>query len=108
MTAVLLVHGGLWEDMDAARFWRATGIEAGLRRPADHRRPARRAEPRCVADRELAALVMPAAVLPSALPNPAHQRRTASALPRLIPRMRELPGCPEPPAPPSPSTGTSS
>jgi pimeloyl-ACP methyl ester carboxylesterase len=28
---VLLVHGGLWEDMPAARFWDAPGIVAGLR-----------------------------------------------------------------------------
>ena len=30
MTTLLLVHGGLWEDMDAARFWDATGIVTGL------------------------------------------------------------------------------
>jgi pimeloyl-ACP methyl ester carboxylesterase len=31
MTADLfLVHGGLWETMDAARFWRTPGILAGL------------------------------------------------------------------------------
>jgi len=28
--SVLLVHGGLWDDMDAERFWRTTGIVAGL------------------------------------------------------------------------------
>ncbi|MET0426239.1 MAG: alpha/beta hydrolase [Actinoplanes sp.] len=28
---VLLVHGGLWEDMDAERFWHRPGITAGLR-----------------------------------------------------------------------------
>ncbi|HWD78833.1 MAG TPA: alpha/beta hydrolase [Kribbella sp.] len=31
MTAqLLLVHGGLWDDMDAAAFWGTTGIVAGL------------------------------------------------------------------------------
>jgi pimeloyl-ACP methyl ester carboxylesterase len=28
---VVLVHGGLWEDMDAERFWVRPGIVAGLR-----------------------------------------------------------------------------
>jgi pimeloyl-ACP methyl ester carboxylesterase len=28
---VLLIHGGLWEDMDAERFWVRPGIVAGLR-----------------------------------------------------------------------------
>ncbi|MFG1818306.1 alpha/beta fold hydrolase [Kribbella sp. NPDC049174] len=27
---VVLVHGGLWDAMDAERFWRTTGIAAGL------------------------------------------------------------------------------
>ncbi len=32
-SAVLLIHGGLWEDgMDADRFWAAPGISAGLER----------------------------------------------------------------------------
>jgi pimeloyl-ACP methyl ester carboxylesterase len=30
MTTLLLVHGGLWDDMDAERFWRKPGIVAGL------------------------------------------------------------------------------
>ena len=30
MPTLLLVHGGLWEDMDAERFWRRPGIVAGL------------------------------------------------------------------------------
>jgi pimeloyl-ACP methyl ester carboxylesterase len=30
MTTLLLVHGGLWEDMDAERFWHRPGIVAGL------------------------------------------------------------------------------
>ncbi len=29
---VLLIHGGLWEDMDADRFWTRPGITAGIRR----------------------------------------------------------------------------
>lgn len=28
---MLLIHGGLWEDMDAERFWHRPGIVAGLR-----------------------------------------------------------------------------
>jgi pimeloyl-ACP methyl ester carboxylesterase len=32
LTTVLLVHGGLWEDMDAERFWHRPGIVAGLQR----------------------------------------------------------------------------
>ncbi len=185
MPPVFLVHGGLWEDMDAARFGRATGIETGLRHrglrvlapdrlprapdwqaEADHLAaalpagpaavvaasngcsaavrlaltlpaqvallvlawPATAGDPACDAsvrhrlarqgataetidallagrtlrgmtDPEIATLGMPAAVLPSAPANPAHQRRTADALLRLIPRVRELPGCPEPPSP---------
>lgn len=32
MATLLLIHGGLWEDMDAARFWGDPGIIAGLNR----------------------------------------------------------------------------
>jgi len=32
MVTVALIHGGLWEDMDASRFWRRPGIIAGLER----------------------------------------------------------------------------
>jgi pimeloyl-ACP methyl ester carboxylesterase len=32
LTTVLLIHGGLWEDMDARRFWHQPGIVAGLTR----------------------------------------------------------------------------
>ncbi|MGW7537049.1 alpha/beta fold hydrolase [Amycolatopsis sp. NPDC054798] len=33
MTSTLfLVHGGLWDDMDASRFWTLPGITGGLRR----------------------------------------------------------------------------
>lgn len=32
MATVVLIHGGLWEDMDASRFWRRPGIVAGLER----------------------------------------------------------------------------
>jgi hypothetical protein len=32
MTTLLLVHGGLWEDMNAGRFWHTTGIVTGLAR----------------------------------------------------------------------------
>lgn len=31
MTTLLLIHGGIWEDIDAERFWRKPGIIAGLR-----------------------------------------------------------------------------
>lgn len=47
MSALLLIHGGIWDDMDAERFWRKPGIVAGLRRhgievlsPERHRRAA--------------------------------------------------------------------
>jgi len=30
MATLLLIHGGLWEDMDADRFWRRPGVVAGL------------------------------------------------------------------------------
>ena len=30
MTTVLLIHGGLWEETDADRFWRRPGIVSGL------------------------------------------------------------------------------
>lgn len=30
--AVLLIHGGLWDDMDADRFWTLPGVTGGLRR----------------------------------------------------------------------------
>lgn len=32
MTTLLLIHGGLWEDMDTERFWRLPGITGGLER----------------------------------------------------------------------------
>ncbi len=32
MTTLVLAHGGLWEDMDARRFWHEPGIVPGLRR----------------------------------------------------------------------------
>ena len=32
MSPLFLIHGGLWEDMDAERFWRKPGIVAGLDR----------------------------------------------------------------------------
>lgn len=32
MTTLLLIHGGLWDDMDAGRFWGNAGIIAGLKR----------------------------------------------------------------------------
>jgi hypothetical protein len=36
VTTVLLIHGGLWEDMNAERFWREPGIVAGLQRHDIH------------------------------------------------------------------------
>lgn len=30
MAPVLLIHGGLWEEIDADRFWRRPGVVAGL------------------------------------------------------------------------------
>ena len=184
MATLLLIHGGLWDDMDAGRFWDAPGIIAGLRRhgleviapdrlrqapawtaeaahlvpapagppvtvlagsngcsaaarlavdfpglvarlllawpatagdPAvdtrDRTRLAGRGAPskaisallagetlRGLTDAELASLTIPVGVLPSVPANPFHQRRTADALLRLLPRAEELPGCPEPPS----------
>jgi len=54
---------------------------------------------RGLTDTELAALNMPAAVLPSDPPNPFHQQHTANTLLRLLPQAEELPGSPEPPRP---------
>jgi pimeloyl-ACP methyl ester carboxylesterase len=181
---VLLVHGGLYEGMDARRFWEVPGITGGLRdaglsvlaldrlpRPTswaedaahlaalmpgpmavvagsngcstalrlalDHparvtrlvlcwpatcgdpavdersrRSLAARAVPpaaidallggatiRGVADGELAALRIPAAVVPSRPENPYHQRRTAEALCALIPGAVLGDGFPEAPHP---------
>lgn len=36
MTTVLLIHGGLWDDMNAERFWHQPGIVAGLQRHRVH------------------------------------------------------------------------
>jgi pimeloyl-ACP methyl ester carboxylesterase len=36
MTTVLLIHGGLWDDMNAGRFWHEPGIVAGLQRHGIH------------------------------------------------------------------------
>ncbi|MEC3979028.1 alpha/beta fold hydrolase [Amycolatopsis sp. H20-H5] len=50
-------------------------------------------------DRQLSTLRMEVGVLPSIPDNPAHQRRTVDALLRVLPRVQELPGCPESPRP---------
>lgn len=191
MATLLLIHGGLWDNTDAGRFWGAPGIIAGLRRhgleviapdrlrqapawtaeaahlaPATALAPVTAASPvtvlagsngcsaaarlavdftglvaglllawpatagdpavdtrdrtrlagrgappqaigallagetlRGLTDAELASLTIPVGVLPSVPANPFHQRRTADALLRLLPRAKELPGCPEPPSP---------
>jgi predicted alpha/beta hydrolase family esterase len=189
VTTLLLIHGGLWDNMDAERFWYQPGVVAGLRqhgfemlapdrphRPptwsaeADHLSsvlpgqpttllagsngcsvairlavacpqriarlllawPATAGDPaidartrhrlteqgaspqiidallsgetlRGVTDDELSNLSVPVGVLPSAPDNPVHQRRTVDALLRVLPRARELPGCPEPPHPEFPA-----
>lgn len=36
MTTVLLIHGGLWEEMNADRFWHQPGIVSGLQRHGVH------------------------------------------------------------------------
>ena len=36
MTTVLLIHGGLWEEMNAERFWHRPGIVAGLQHHGVH------------------------------------------------------------------------
>jgi pimeloyl-ACP methyl ester carboxylesterase len=177
MTTVVLIHGGLHEDMDADRFWIRPGIVAGLRdrglavlapdrlrhapswaAEVDHLLPTLPSGPivliggsngcsvavrlvlalahrvhglalcwpatagdstmdealarrlggdallvgdtlRGVSDTELADLNVPVAVVPSDPPNRVHQRRTVDALLRLLPSVRELAGCPEPPHP---------
>ena len=55
--SVLLVHGGLWDAMDAEAFWRTTGIVKGLTSVRTGRcsRPTGRGEPSGW-DVELAAL----------------------------------------------------
>jgi pimeloyl-ACP methyl ester carboxylesterase len=50
-------------------------------------------------DAELTTLTIPVGVLPSVPPNPLHPRSTVDALLRLLPEVRELPGCPEAPRP---------
>jgi Allantoicase repeat len=51
------------------------------------------------ADAELAAIGVPAGVVPSVPPDPLHPRGTVDALLRLLPSAVELPGCPPPPRP---------
>src|SRR5438045_6104985 len=34
MTTLLLIHGGLWDDMNAERFWHKPGIVAGMQHHA--------------------------------------------------------------------------
>jgi hypothetical protein len=84
MTADLfLVHGGLWDTMDAERFWRTPGIVAGLESSG------------------LEVLAPDRPRMPSGwtqeveelrVENPSHQRKTVDALLELIPGSRELPG----------------
>lgn len=193
MPTLLLIHGGLWEDIGADDFWRRPGIVAGferrgftvvapdrLRRPpswtadAEHvlaavpreAREAREAGPLTVVagsfgcavaarlalsspglvgrmvlawpasvsdqftatriraslarlgapaavldalvgtatlpsltDAELAAISIPAGVIPAVPPGPLHPRATVDALLRVLPSAAELPGCPEAPRP---------
>jgi hypothetical protein len=72
MDDVLLIHGGLWEDVGADWFWRRTGVVDGL------------------AGRGLTV------VAPDRLRRAVHPRSAVDALLRLLPSAVELPGCPEP------------
>lgn len=93
------VHGGLWEDMDAERFWVRPGVVAALAdRGIEVVAPDRMVRVRGLSDTELAGLRMPVAVIPS-LGGPFHQRRTVDALLALIPGATERPGAPESPRP---------
>lgn len=55
------------------------------------------------ADAELAALNLPAAVIPAVPPNPLHPRSAVDALLRRLPSATELPGGPEAPRPEFPA-----
>lgn len=91
--------------------WPATAGDPAIDAPARAQLAAHGASPevidalltgqtlRGLTDTELAALNMPAAVLPSAPANPFHQQHTADTLLRLLPQAEELPGSPEPPRP---------
>jgi hypothetical protein len=89
VTTLLLIHGGLWDDMTAGLGAPPTVIDALLAGGTL----------RGLTDAELATLTMPVGVLPSSPSNPPHQRQTVDALLRLLPQAEELPGCPEPPRP---------
>jgi pimeloyl-ACP methyl ester carboxylesterase len=54
---------------------------------------------RGLTDEELAGLAIPVGVVPSAIANTFHQRRSVDGLLRLVPGAVELPGCPESPRP---------
>lgn len=100
MTTVLLVHGGLWEDMTADRFWHRPGRSGwARRRTRDRRRAADRPDPRGATDAELAGITASVGFVPSVPDDAAHQRHTVDALRQVLPQAVELPGCPEPPRP---------
>ena len=54
---------------------------------------------RGLTDEELAGLAIPVGVVPSAIANTFHQRRSVDGLLRLVPGAVGLPGCPESPRP---------
>jgi hypothetical protein len=93
--SVLLIHGGLWEDIGGYWFWDRTGVSEAL---------TRRGLTVIVPDRlrrgtswtAEAAHIASAPLLPD---GPLHPRAAVDALLRLLPSAVELPGCPEPPRP---------
>lgn len=76
MSTVFLIHGGLWDSMDAERFWRTPGVVAGLE------------------SRGLSVLA------PDHPPKADGWSAEVTALSKLLPDERfVLSGCPEPPSP---------
>lgn len=109
---LLLIHGGLGEDMDAEQFWHRPGIFAALW-PATNGDPAADAVVppsarhllggdtiRGVRDCELQTIVVPTAVMGCQPENLIHSTRTVTSMVQLIPTATRLPDAfPEPPHP---------
>jgi hypothetical protein len=97
MPTLLLVRGGLWEDIGADWFWRRPGIVAGF----EHGLAAvPDAEPVTVVGGSFGCSVaVRLGVIPAVPPDPFHPRGTVDSLLRLLPSATELPGCREAPRP---------
>ena len=87
--AILLVHGGLWEDMNADRFWIRPGVVAGLERNFRVLAPDRQRMPDWHAEaRQLAAVLPPEPVPVVAGSNGCSAAvRLALALPERVSRL---------------------